>query len=147
MTTVAPPAPTSPVRRPVAIETLVQIAGYAGAVLAIVAIAVLIGRRADVGRGEIEAVIGLIAAVLFAAGFAIRRDAPDAYLRMKSVFWVGSYVAFTSFISIAVAEGVSLDSLRSTFVKIAKAAGVVDATRHVHRRRISGEQKNEDILV
>ena len=37
--------------------------------------------------------------------------------------------------------------LASTFVKIAKAAGIVDGARHVHRRRISDEQKNEDILV
>ncbi len=37
--------------------------------------------------------------------------------------------------------------LASAFVKTAKTAGVVDPARHVHRRRISNEQKNEDILV
>jgi len=37
--------------------------------------------------------------------------------------------------------------LASGFVKTAKTAGIVDADRHVHRRRISGEQKNEDTLV
>jgi hypothetical protein len=122
--------------RPIAMETAVQIAGYAGAIVAIVGIAFTIGRQENVGRGAFEALFGAIAAVLLAAGFAVGRDAPDSYQRMRSVFWAGSLEAFTGFVATISANDIAVSSLRSTFVTIALASGIYAWVLYLLHRRL-----------
>ena len=122
--------------RSIATETAVQIAGYAGAIVAIVGIGITIARRVNVSRAEFEALLGAIAAVLLAAGFAVGRDAPDSYQRMRSVFWAGSLEAFTGFVAAVSANDIGTSSLRSTFVTIALASGIYAWVLYLLHRRL-----------
>jgi hypothetical protein len=85
-----PTGATPPVRR----ETLVEIAGYAGAAAAVAGTVIAFAQQTDLSDGAALAITLVVTAVLVAAGLAIGDRPPDEYQRLRSVLWFAAVESF-----------------------------------------------------
>jgi hypothetical protein len=114
----ASPTPVAPAQ-PISVDTLIEIAGYLGAAVALSAAGVALE---DAGTGVQIGFELATAAVLIAAGWALG-EGSDVLARMKSVFWFLALAAVTGVVGVFFDEVTDLHGKALTIV----AAAIVTA--------------------
>jgi len=109
--------PAAPARRvPLVTEAL----AYLGSALALAAGMAFLGRAWDeIGRGGQLAILAGAAALLWLAGWSLRRQAEPAIARLMSVLWFGSVGFLAAFLALAAPEARENEgALRALFAGI-----------------------------
>ena len=85
---------------------VIEIVGYVGAAVALSATGIALGETS--GTGVRIATDVVVVAVLLFAGAAIGGRARDRFLRMRSIFWFLSVLAFSDLAALVVADGLDV---------------------------------------
>lgn len=85
---------------------IIEIVGYVGAAIGLSATGIALGETS--GTGVRIATDLVVVAVLLFAGMAIGGRARDRFLRMRSIFWFLSVLAFSDLAALVVADGLDV---------------------------------------
>jgi hypothetical protein len=85
---------------------VIEIVGYVGAAIGLSATGIALGETSGTGVRIVTDVV--IVGVLLFAGAAIGGRARDRFLRMRSIFWFLSVLAFTELAALVVADGLDV---------------------------------------
>jgi hypothetical protein len=94
-------------------ETLIQVAGFVAAAVAISATSIALGASESSDAGIVSDLLSLI--VLLAAGWAIALTPTDQYARMRSVFWFFAVSSFSSLAGTFVGDTLNMDGKAAVF--------------------------------
>jgi hypothetical protein len=85
---------------------LIEIVGYVGAAIGLSATGIALGETSGTGVRIVTVVV--FVGLLLCAGAAIGARAHDRFLRMRSIFWFLSVLAFTDLASLVVVDGLDV---------------------------------------